>query len=340
MVCGIVLISGCTLSPGNNKKDNNNNNNPPADTTRPEVISAVPAINSTDAPFDNRTITLTFSEDMADNQLGCSITYRIKGELGEILPIEFKTISNRTYACIYGEGLLPATTYEVSMHHDQAMVFKDKAGNPAKAQNWTFTTRDVKLEVVAQKVATAVGGNVYVDGVIKNADTFGYNNIHFDVDLYNAAQALVFRQEGCLELNTTFPILRPGMSMPFTIVIPDKDNIIKSAKVTVGKNSDLRMHWTNQVPYDKMATANDASHIGQDGYLVHGDVKNTGDKEANQYLVIGIFYDSSHQYIASSSAQQGNLGPGLTATFDIVVWNGYVNVSKISSYTLMVYVDS
>ena len=312
------------------------------DTVVPAVISSNPVIGAKDVPFDNNTITITFSETIQRNANSCPFGLGAADNPGEMMSKNKRYIGTNKVECTFSEDLLPAVIYRVRLNNYDDIT--DLAGNMVKPQNWTFTTRDAKLEVITKTVFSPPGaGSTFVMGEIKNSDTFSFVNVHIDLEFFNATHKSLFKMENNFQLEKTFILIQPGEVWPFIIITADKDGLIKDADVVVGKNSEKFMRWTTKVPYTKVLPESDSGTLYTTPnveYIVTGDVKNTGDKTTTALVVVCKFYDQSNNLVWVGTQDKASLGTGMTDAFQIKVQTSMTDPAKISKYTLKIYAES
>jgi hypothetical protein len=81
----------------------------------------------------------------------------------------------------------------------------------------------------------------------------------------------------------------------------------------------------------------DKSFTDSIGYFhVVSEIKNNSPTTARVVKVIGTFYDSNNQVVATDFAYTNptNIGPGSMAPFEILVLSASVPISEINNYNL------
>ena len=114
------------------------------DTTAPQVLSTIPANNSTQVSWDTKAILVNFNEKIVRGETAADRTFGIKLQAADIVPIGV-TIEDNTLV-ISPYGMLTPGEHKLTI---PAGTVADNAGNPAQACEFTFSVESWPVTKIA-----------------------------------------------------------------------------------------------------------------------------------------------------------------------------------------------
>ena len=175
-------------------------------------------------------------------------------------------------------------------------------------------------------------GSFHVIGEVRNNAATPMEFVEITSTFYDSAGKVV----GTGSAFTDIDILRPTETSPFDILLTDEQ---QSKKIDNYKLSVSGDETSEAKPAKLKLNVGDSFTDSIDTYHIVGEVTNQGDQVTRFVEVAGAFHNDQNQVVAVglSYTDPSDLGPGVTAPFEILV--STPNIDQIKSSTLNVQSD-
>ncbi len=200
------------------------------------------------------------------------------------------------------------------------------------------------VKIVAKRGYITSNGFPTIVGFVKNTGQKNIKDVKIVATFYCNKGRLIGEKEDIPAVIYTYSeltVLAPNEMSPFKISLtPEKVKELENFQVDKIKKYKVEVvgyNFTDETPYtDFEVLASKGGITGDTGcYVVSGEIKNTGQRTAEQVKVIGVFYDDQGRIIDVEHAFAGRLQPGQIARFEMRVSDGEVS-KRIKNYEILV----
>ena len=176
------------------------------------------------------------------------------------------------------------------------------------------TTTNTGIPILSQISYVDSIGYFHVVGEVQNNAPESMKFVEITSTFYDAAGKVVGTSSGYTDMDT----LLPGQTSPFEILLTDEQQSQKIDNYKLSVSGDKTFE---SKPANLKLNVGDSFTDSINNYHVVGEVTNQGNQVTKFVKVAGAFYNDQNQLVAvgSSYTDPSDLGPGVTAPFEIIV---------------------
>jgi hypothetical protein len=199
-----------------------------------------------------------------------------------------------------------------------------------------------ELKIVSHIGRLDVAGYYHVDGEVQNTGETALRNMHLEVTLYDAQNA-VLDEEGTFVM---LGVLLPGRKAPFHYTAG-----MEGSKVSRHTVEIEYYDATDSIPLGLEIVSHSTEMVGAQNMktlMVRGQVKNSGSKTASYVKLFATFYDGADGTggvvgVSSATSQPYTLNVGQSGTFQIAIdvtnkesqFKSYILVAESEEYAII-----